>query len=401
MLTAEVAPRPDGRDAGAIQEKKSMVVAVPREQNPEETRVAATPPSVERLVKLGAHVVVERGAGELSLQPDSAYVRAGASVSDDRLQILSSADIVLRVEKPPLQETGILADRCFHVSHLNPFHERELVLALAERGARAVSMEMLPRTTRAQKMDALSSQASLAGYVAVVLAAERLRQVLPMMVTPAGTLSPARFFVIGAGVAGLQAIATARRLGAIVDAFDTRPAVEEQVRSLGARFLKVDLGETGETEGGYARQLTPAQLAAQREAMARACANADAVITTAQVFGRDAPRIVTAEMVSAMKPGSVIVDMAVESGGNVEGSVLGSEQEVSGVRIVGYPSLARRVPAHASQVYAANLASLLEEFWDREKNELAARPDDEILSACLLTDGGAVVNARIKEAYRA
>ncbi len=377
-----------------------MVVAIPREQNPEETRVAATPQSVERLVRLGARVVVEKGAGERSLQPDAAYEKAGAKVSEDRLQMLSSADVVLRVESPPPQETGILADRCLHVSHLNPFTEKELVRALAERGARAVSMEMLPRTTRAQKMDALSSQASLAGYVAAVLAAERLKQVLPMMVTPAGTLSPARFFVIGAGVAGLQAIATAKRLGAVVDAFDTRPEVEEQVRSLGARFVKADLGETGQTRDGYATELTPAQLAAQREAMARTCAGADAVITTAQVFGRGAPRIITAEMLAAMKAGSVIVDMAVESGGNVEGSVLGAETAAGGVRIVGYPSLARRVPAHASQMYAANLASLLEEYWDGETKELVLRLDDEILSACLLTDAGVVVNDRIKEAYR-
>lgn len=377
-----------------------MVIAIPSERNPEETRVAATPQSVERLVKLGAEVLVEAGAGRRSLQADAAYEKAGARLSEDRRALLSSADVLLRVERPDLQEAGLLKDGCLHVSHLNPFVERPVVMELARTGARALSMEMIPRTTRAQKMDALSSQASLAGYVAVLLAAERLKQVLPMMVTPAGTLSPARFLVIGAGVAGLQAIATARRLGAIVEAFDTRPVVEEQVRSLGARFVKVDLGDTGQTGDGYAKPLTDEQLAAQREAMARLCAGADAVITTAQVFGRSAPRIVTAEMVRGMKSESVIVDMAVDSGGNVEGSVPGREVVVDGVRILGYGNLARRVPVHASQMYASNLAAVLEHLWDRSSGTLALRRDDEILAACLLTEGGAVVNDRVKELYR-
>jgi len=326
---------------------------------------------------------------------------SGAVVSADRASILARSDALLRVEKPLPEDVPLLKSGCLHVSHLNPFADRELVEALARDGVRAVSLEMLPRTTKAQRMDALSSQASLAGYVAVLLAASRLGQVLPMMVTPAGTLQPSRVFVIGAGVAGLQAIATAKRLGAVVDAFDTRPVVEEQVRSLGARFVKVDLGETGQTRDGYARALSEEQLAAQRRAMARYCSLADAVVTTAQVFARKAPLIVTADMVASMKRGSVIVDMAVESGGNVEGSVFGEEVERGGVRIVGYPALARRVAAHASQMLASNLASFVEEYWSRERGSLLFPPADEILAGCLLTCDGEVVNRALKEAFAA
>ena len=376
-----------------------MVIAIPKEANPEETRVAAVPQSIEKLVSLGGEVVVESGAGSASLFDDAEYEKAGARIEKDRDALLGAAEVVLRVEKPPRAEVRRLRSGCVHVSHLNPFAEKELVLELAERGVRTISMEMLPRTTRAQKMDALSSQASLAGYVAVLLAAARIPQVFPMMVTPAGTVQPARVFVIGAGVAGLQAIATAKRLGAVVEAFDTRAAVEEQVRSLGARFVKVSLGVAGEAAGGYARELGAEQLQAQRAAMARHCAGADVVITTAQVFGRKAPLLVTREMVSSMKRSSVVVDMAVESGGNVEGSEAGKERVVDGVTIIGYPSLARRVPAHASRMYASNLASLIAEYWVRERKTLELRAADDILSGCLITDGGAVVNRAIKEHY--
>jgi NAD(P) transhydrogenase subunit alpha len=248
-------------------------------------------------------------------------------------------------------------------------------------------------------MDALSSQASLAGYVAVLIAAERLPRILPMMMTPAGTISPSRVFVIGAGVAGLQAIATAKRLGARVDAFDTRPVVEEQVRSLGAKFVKVDLGETGQTKDGYAKELTPEQQAKQREAMASVCAHSDIVITTAQLFGRKAPIIITKEMVARMKPGSVIVDLAVETGGNVEGSVAGEEVDINGVKVVGLANLPARVAVHASQMYSANLCGLIEDFWDKDAKAFVLKRDDEIVRGCLVTDGGAVVNETILAAY--
>ena len=248
-------------------------------------------------------------------------------------------------------------------------------------------------------MDALSSQASLAGYVAVIVASERLDSAFPMMRTLAGTIYPARVFIIGAGVAGLQAIATAKRLGARVEAFDTRAVVEEQVQSLGARFVKVDLGEQGQTKDGYAKELTPEQLEKQRRVMAQHCAAADVVITTAQVFGRKAPLIVTADMVSGMKPGSVVVDMAVETGGNVAGSVAGEELEIGGVRLIGLMNLAGRVPIHASQVYSNNLSSFISEFWDPEEKRLKLDPADEIVAACTVTRGGEVVHEGLKERY--
>ena len=260
-------------------------------------------------------------------------------------------------------------------------------------------MEMIPRSTIAQKFDAMSSQANLAGYVAVLMAAEKLNKIFPMMTTPAGTISPSRVFIIGAGVAGLQAIATARRLGARVEAFDTRPVVEEQVKSLGARFVKVDLGETGETKDGYSKELTSEQLEKQREVMAKQCSLSDVVITTAQVFGRKAPTILTEDMVEGMKPGSIVVDMAVESGGNVECSRIDEEVDVNGVCVLGYSRLASRVPVHASQVYSNNLTSFIEHFWDSENKTLKLDPGDEIVQGCLITRGGEICNTLLKERY--
>lgn len=369
-----------------------MQIFVPKETHPAEKRVALIPPDAARLIGKGCDVVVERGMGAPSRHYDEAYEEAGATVTDDRKAALSEANMVLRLRKPPAEEVGLLKTGCIHVSYLDPFNEGELVDALASGQVTAISMEMMPRTTRAQKMDALSSQASLAGYVAVILAAERLEQVFPMMTTPAGTLAPARVFVIGAGVAGLQAIATAKRLGARVDAFDTRPVVAEQVASLGARFVQVDLGETEEAAGGYAKELTPEQQKMQQEAMARVCIQSDVVITTAQLFGRPAPRIITGDVVAQMKPGSVIVDLAVESGGNVEGSEVDQEVEIGGVRIVGLANLPGRVAVHASQMYSANVSALVEEIWDAEEKAVALELEDEILQGCVVTHAGEIVN---------
>jgi NAD(P) transhydrogenase subunit alpha len=358
-----------------------------------------TPAAAEKLVKLGAAVEVEAGLGSAILATDADYAKAGAVLTSERKAALGRADLVLRVRKPLLNEVGLLKKGARHVSLLDPFRETDLVAALAEAGISAISLEMIPRTTLAQKMDVLSSQASLAGYEAVVVAAERLSKILPMMMTPAGTISPARVFVIGCGVAGLQAIATAKRLGALVEAFDTRPVVEEQVKSLGARFVKVDLGETGQTKDGYAKALTEEQLAKQREVMARHCASADIVITTAQVFGRPAPRIVTADMLRAMKPGSVVVDLAVETGGNVEGVRAGEEDLVaSGVKLVGIANMPGRAARDASQMFASNLVSLIEHFWDKNAKAFAMRLDDEILKGCLVTHQGAIVNETIRNA---
>ncbi|MCS6771427.1 MAG: Re/Si-specific NAD(P)(+) transhydrogenase subunit alpha [Kiritimatiellae bacterium] len=373
-----------------------MKIVVLRERAQGERRVPLIPPSAEKLVRLGASVSVECGIGESIGIPDEAYERAGATVESDRMTALKSADLVLRLRKPPLEDIRLLRAGCLHVSLLDPFQTPELIRALADAGVTAFSLELIPRTTIAQKMDVLSSQANLAGYVAVLMAANRLDKIFPMMSTPAGTIAPARVFVVGAGVAGLQAIATAKRLGAVVEAFDTRPVVEEQVKSLGAKFLKIDLGETGQTKDGYAKALTEEQLRKQREAMARSCANADVVITTAQVFGKRAPLIITDEMIRGMKPGSVIVDLAVETGGNVEGSRLDEEVIIHGVRVLGYGNMPGRVPAHASQMFSSNLANFIEHFWNRETKSFVLNSEDDIIKGCLVTHNGAVVHPAIQ-----
>jgi len=287
-----------------------MHVAIPKETHPGENRVPITPEVAKKLVRMGARLMIQAGMGVGSGFADELYVEAGAEVSGDRQALLRDADLLLRLRKPAAEEVALMKRGCIHISYLDPFNERELVAALAQAGITAISMEMIPRTTRSQKMDALSSQANLAGYVAVMQAATHLPRIFPMMMTPAGTLKPANVFVLGAGVAGLQAIATAKRLGAKVTAFDTRPVVAEQVRSLGAKFLEIDLGETGQTAGGYALELTPEQVQIQRQAQKETIAKSDVVITTAQVFGRKPPVLVTRDMVEGMAPGSVIVDMA-------------------------------------------------------------------------------------------
>lgn len=373
-----------------------MLLAAPKETWPGERRVPLVPDGAKKLVALGLEVCVEAGIGSTSGFTDDEYRDAGARIESDRNALLAAADIVVRVRKPEPEEIATLKSGCVHVSFLDPFNEKALVRRLAEARIRAISMEMIPRTTRAQKMDALSSQANLAGYVTVILAAEHLPRIFPMMMTPAGTISPARVFVIGAGVAGLQAIATAKRLGARVDAFDTRPVVAEQVQSLGGKFLEIDLGEMGQTEQGYAQELTPEQLQLQRQGMKRAMARSDVVITTAQLFGRPAPRIVTLDMVEAMRPGSVIVDMAVESGGNVEGSRVDEIVEVGGVQIIGFGNLPARVCRNASEMYSANVVNLLGDYWDEETKRLNLDPEDEIVRGCLVTRDGEIVNETIK-----
>lgn len=374
---------------------KLMIIGVPKETFPGEKRVALLPAAAERLIKKGAAVSIESGLGLPVYVTDEAYKKAGAQITDRR-SLLSSSDIILRLRKPPLEEVGLLKKGAIHISFLDPFNETQLIDALVQQGITAVSMEMIPRSTIAQKMDALSSQANLAGYVSVILAAEKLNKIIPMMTTPSGTIAPARVFIIGAGVAGLQAIATARRLGARVEAFDTRPVVEEQVMSLGAKFVKIDLGETGQTKDGYAKALTPEQLQKQREGMAKICSTSDIVITTAQLFGRKAPVIVTKDMIAKMQPGSVVVDMAVESGGNVEGSKLNEEVETNGVKIIGLGNLPGRVAVHASQMYANNLVNFIEEYWDKEAKTFKLNLDNEILKGCVVTHEGQIVNPQLK-----
>ena len=375
---------------------RQMRIFAPTETNPSERRVPLVPASVTKLTALGAQVVVESGLGKTVYFSDAEYQSAGAAIIADRSQGLASADIVLRLGKPPATDVAALRQGCIHISFLDPFTDVQPVKNLAAAGASAICMEMIPRSTIAQKMDALSSQASLAGYVAVLLGANRLDRIFPMMMTPAGTIPPAKVFIIGVGVAGLQAIATAKRLGAVVEAFDTRPEVEEQVKSLGGKFVKVDLGDTGQTAQGYAKELTPEQLARQREVMEQRCAQADLVITTAQVFGRKAPLIVTKAMVEKMKPDSIIVDMAVESGGNVECSRPDDDVVVNGVKIIGWRNLAGRVPRAASAMYSSNLANLVDHFWDRDAKAFRLDPANDILKHCLVTHGGVIVHERLR-----
>ena len=375
-----------------------MLIGVPKETWSGELRTALVPQNAKKFIELGMSVVLESESGVPSGFTDSMYEEVGVKITQDRAEV-HGADILMRVRQPTSAELQLVKKEAVSISFLDPFNEKELVQDMAKREIRGISMEMVPRSTRAQKMDALSSQANLAGYVTVIQAAFHCPKIFPMMMTPAGTIAPGRVFIIGAGVAGLQAIATAKRLGARVEAFDTRPVVAEQVQSLGAKFLDIDLGEVGQTEQGYAKELTTEQLEIQREGQKQVISQSDVLITTAQVFGRPAPRIVGLDMIEAMKPGSVVVDMAVESGGNVEGSKLDEVAEVGGVKIIGQGNLPSEVARNASEMYSNNLFNLVSEFWDEEQKTLVLDPEDEIIKSCLITRGGDVINETIKNLY--
>ncbi len=379
-----------------------MQLGVPAEQHPLEARIALVPANVAQLDRIGCSVCIESGAGDAAGFPDDQFLAAGARLGSR--EEASASDVVLRVSSPSMDEAGHLAAGALHISFLDPFRQRQLIEALASQGVTSISMEMIPRITVAQKMDALSSQASFAGYAAALLAAERSSKFFPMMMTPAGTIAPARVFVIGAGVAGLQAIATAKRLGARVEAFDTRPEVKEQVESLGGKFIEIDLGDTGSTDQGYAKELSPEQIALQRQGQAQAIARSDVVITTAQVFGRSAPRIVTAEMLANMKPGSLVIDMAVDAGGNVEGTEANKEVITEhGAILLGITHLPSRVAQDASLMYSNNLVNLLAHLKEATANDAGEWPqadtDDEIAARAIITQGGKIVNEQILKHY--
>src|SRR5689334_4903034 len=336
-----------------------MRIGVPRETAPGERRVALVPEVVGKLVPDGFEVVVQRGAGEAASFPDAAYEEAGAQVADD----WADADAVVKVQKPSEDEVGRLRDGQVLIGFLQPLTDAEGIERLAARGVVAFAMESIPRITRAQPLDVLSSQATVSGYKAALLAAERLPRFFPMLMTAAGTVAPAKVLVLGAGVAGLQAIATARRLGAVVTGFDVRPVVKEQVESLGATFLELSVrGE--ETEGGYAKELTPEQQRQQQQELAERIAEFDAVITTALIPGRPAPRLIPASAVEAMRPGSVIVDLAAEAGGNCELTTPGKVTVEHDVTIVGLTNLPSTMPYHASQLYSRNVTALLQLLTD-------------------------------------
>jgi NAD(P) transhydrogenase subunit alpha len=368
-----------------------MRIGVVRETTPGERRVALVPETVGRLAKSGNEIVVERGAGEASSFPDRMYTDAGATIGD-----AWDAELVLKVARPSDEEATRLRAGALLIAFLQPLTNHALVRELARRRVTALSMDAIPRITRAQPMDALSSQATVAGYKAVLLAAAALPKFFPMLTTAAGTIAPAKAFVIGAGVAGLQAIATARRLGAVVEAFDTRPVVKEQVQSLGAKFLEVDLGETGEGAGGYAKELSEEAHRKEVELLAKAVKENDIIITTAAIPGRPAPKLITADMVRSMRPGSVIVDLAAETGGNTELTQAGKVIDVDGVRIDGTTNIPSTMPYHASQMYSRNIQSLLGLLITKE-GKLNLDMKDDVIKGTVITKDGEVVHEQTKK----
>jgi H+-translocating NAD(P) transhydrogenase subunit alpha len=368
-----------------------MRIAVAREADPAEDRVAATPETVKKMKALGADVAVEPGAGLKSGIPDADFTAAGATVSPEAVK---GADMVLRVRRPNASELAACKKGALVIAIMDPYGNEAALKAMADAGVTAFAMELMPRITRAQAMDVLSSQANLAGYRAVIDAAAEYGRALPMMMTAAGTIPAAKVFVMGAGVAGLQAIATARRLGAIVTATDVRPAAKEQVESLGAKFIAVEDDEfrQAETKAGYAKEMSKDYQAKQAALVAEHVKKQDIVITTALIPGRPAPRLVSKDMVASMRPGSVIIDLAVERGGNCELAKPGEVVETNGVKIVGHLNVAGRIAASASSLYAKNLYAFLETLVDKQSKTLAVKWDDEIVKATALTRDGAVIH---------
>jgi NAD(P) transhydrogenase subunit alpha len=375
-----------------------MRLAVLKERRASETRVAATPETVKRLVGLGLTVAIETGAGASAAIPDADFAAAGAEITPDPPSTLADAGIVFAVQTPLPDILALIPGGALLVCIVNAFAEPDIVRTLAQAGIDAAAMELLPRITRAQAMDVLSSQANLAGYRAVIEAAGAFQRGFPMMMTAAGTVPPARLFIIGAGVAGLQAIATARRLGAIVSATDVRPAAKEEIRSLGASFVGVEDAETAQQTGAYAREMSDEFRRKQAELMATTIAKNDIVVCTALVMGRRAPVIVTAAMVANMRPGSVIVDLAADAGGNCESTIPGERTvTANGVTILGYHNWPGRIPVAASSLYARNLLTFLSTFWDKDAKTPHLPPDDDIVRGVMLTRGGVVVHPQFAE----
>jgi NAD(P) transhydrogenase subunit alpha len=371
-----------------------MKIAVPRETAPGETRVALSPPAVVALVADGVEVVVQSGAGDASFISDEAFREAGAKIVPDAAAVYGDADVVVRVGRPTDEETGMMRSGAILIGTLGTLSNPELARRLAETGVTAISMDTIPRITRAQSMDTLSSQATVGGYKAVLIAAERLPKFMPLLTTAAGTVRPAKGIVMGAGVAGLMAIGTARRLGAVVEATDVRPVVKEQVESLGGTFIEVEMTEeekaNAQTAGGYAREMSDDYKARQAALIAERVKEADFVITTALIPGRPAPKLVTDAMVASMKPGSVIVDMAAEMGGNVEGTEAGKEVVKHGVTIIGLTNLPATMPGSATAMYAKNMQTLLKHLI--KDGSISLDFTDEITRGATITHGGKVVN---------
>ncbi|HIK13561.1 MAG TPA: Re/Si-specific NAD(P)(+) transhydrogenase subunit alpha [Oscillatoriaceae cyanobacterium M33_DOE_052] len=376
-----------------------MKIGVAKEIEVGERRVALVPDVIARLTKQGVEVWVEKGAGEAAFFSDETYTAAGAKIISDPATLWGEVDVVVKVAPPKEAEISQMRQGGVLIGFLNPLGNPPVVAQLASRGVTAFSMEMIPRTSRAQSMDALSSQAGVAGYKATLIAAAACPKFFPMLTTAAGTIRPAKVFIMGAGVAGLQAIATARRLGAVVEAFDIRPAVKEEVQSLGAKFVEVQLAEETVAAGGYAREISEESKRRTQEVVAQHIAAADVVITTAQVPGKKAPVLVTEEMVLAMKPGSVIVDLAAEQGGNCALTQAGKDVVVQGVTIIGPINLPASMPVHASQMYAKNVSTLLQLM--APKGELILNFEDDIIRDTCLTHQGEIRSERVRDALEA
>jgi H+-translocating NAD(P) transhydrogenase subunit alpha len=375
-----------------------MKIAVPKEIIPGERRVALIPNTIDKLVKGGFEVLIEKSAGEGSHYSDKAYEEAGAKIVDSPKELYANAEIVLKV-RPPMtdgtNEIDLMQEGCVVISFLETLRNPDIAKQLAAKKITSFSMDTVPRISRAQAMDALSSQASAAGYKAVLIAATKVRKFFPMLTTAAGTIPPAKVFVLGAGVAGLQAIATAKRLGATVEAFDIREAAKGEVESLGAKFVDAHLDEDTEAEGGYAKEVSEEAQKREQEILAKHIAASDVVITTAQVPGKVAPVLVTKDVVESMKPGSAIIDLAVEQGGNVELSKPGETVEHNGVYIIGPDNLTSEMAVHTSQMYAKNIITLLLHLTN--EGELALDFEDEITSGCCITHNGEIVHDKTKE----
>ena len=369
-----------------------MTIAIMAESRPGERRVGLVPEVARHYLKRGWELRIQAGAGVGASFPDQLYEAVDVSVVPDRDALLDGARVVLKVQPPSLEEVAALPPGSVLACHLDPLGPTEVIEALAGRGVTSFAVELIPRITRAQKMDVLSSQATVAGYKAVLMGASAMTRFLPMLTTAAGTVRPAKAMILGAGVAGLQAIATARRLGAVVSAFDIRPAVREQVQSLGAKFLEATLDESAEDEGGYAKALSEEQHQRELELIADNIKDQDLVITTAQIPGRPAPVLITEEMVGTMRPGSAIVDLASETGGNCEVTIAGESVDHQGVTVMGPTNLPAELPFHASQMYSRNLASFVDDLFD---DEGAIDFDEEITAATCVTHGGEIRNERV------
>ena len=372
-----------------------MIISALKSNDPKDHRSPIHPDTISALTSLNAEINFERGIGKGINSDDSVFENLGLK-SFSRSECLEKSDLLITNQPISVEEISSMKKGSILIGMVSPFSNQELINACAANNINLVSMEFIPRITRAQKMDVLSSQANLAGYAAVIESAKHLSTALPMMMTAAGTLKPARVFVIGVGVAGLQAIATAKRLGARVDAFDTRDVVEEQVQSLGAKFVKIDLGETGQTDQGYAKELTPEQVQKQKDLQADVCARSDIVITTAQLFGRPAPKLIDTATIEKMKPGSVIFDMAVESGGNVEGSLADEVVIKNGVKIIGISNLASSVSNHASLALSNNFNHWITDFFNKEDSSINFDFEDEIIKSSVIVFNSKILNERFQ-----